>query len=102
MSKIIRQSIVKSSKNIRTFLQQRMEELNLTPAAVVKDAQERGRKIDSASLSKYLHNPDSVGGLPEETITWVAERWGINLYLNVTMPPYNEENALKRLKIIFG
>lgn len=114
MSKKIRQSIVKSSKSIRVYLEQRMTELSLTPSAVVKDAKERGVKIDSASLSKYLHTPDSVGGLPEEAILFLALRWGIKVHLvvgtptivnnkmSISLPPYDEEEALKQVKAIFG
>lgn len=112
--KVARKSIIKSSKSIRTFLQQRMNELSLTPAFVVKDAKDRGIKIDSASFSKYLHKEESSGGLPEESILFLAIRWGININLivgtatisdgklKVSLPKYDEAKALKQLKTIFG
>ncbi len=102
MAKTIRRSIIKDSKVIRNFIQQRMKELNLSPSQIVKDAQEKGCKIDSASFSKYLHKSDSAGGLSEESILFIAIRWGLFIHLNVSLPEYNEQEALNKLNTIFG
>ncbi len=91
-----------------------MTELNLTPSAVVKDAKEKGCKIDHASLSKYLHKEDERGGLSEEAILFLAVMYDIDINLivgtativnnklQVSLPPYNEAKALNKLKAIFG
>lgn len=114
MSTNTKKSIVKKSESIRTFLQQRMAELNLKPADIVKDAIERDVKIDNASFSRYMKHGDVKGSLSEEAIVWLCCRWGIKIQLivgslvitdgklKVTLPPYNEQKALEKLNTVFG
>lgn len=109
-----KRSIVKDSKVIHKFLLQRIEELKLKPADIIKDASVRNMKIESASLSKYLKHGNVKGGLSEEAIIWLCIRYGVPIALMVgspkieggkitgtNLPAYNEEVALATLKIIF-
>jgi len=107
-------SIIKDSKSIRAFLLQRIEELNLSPADIIKDAESRGRKIENASLSKYMNHGNVRGALSEDIIVWLATRWGVDISLmvgtpklvggklKIELPQYDESKALSRLKTIFG
>ena len=78
---------------------------------LIKDANERGMKITSSRLSKYLKGES--GGITEEQILWVATRLGvfinvgygkpviINGKLSYEITPYSEDECINRLKIIF-
>lgn len=107
-----RKSIVKDSTKIHSFLLQRIEELKLKPAAIIKDAAGLGMKIENASLSKYMKNGNCKGGLSEETIVWLCIRYGIDLKLIVgsiklegkmeaILPAYDEAKAITKLKTLF-
>lgn len=112
MEKKTRKSIVKDSQKIYQFILQRIGELKLKPATIIKDAKDRGMKIESASLSKYLLHGNCKGSLSEEAIVWICTRYGIDLKLVVgtikvtgkmesLLPPYNEKKALEKLKLFF-
>lgn len=112
-SKEIKKSIIKDSSSIREFIKQRIKELDLKPAGIIKDAGERNMKIESAALSRYLKNGNCKGSLSEENIVWLCLRYGIDVMLiagtpkikdnklKIELPPYNEEQALAKLKLIF-
>lgn len=109
----VKSSIIKDSKQIHSFLLQRMSELKLKAADIVKDAEERGFKVDSSSLSRYLKSGNVKGSLSEEAIIWLCIRYGIDLMLlagtpkivegklRIELPKYNEAVALAKLKVIF-
>lgn len=100
-------SIVKDSSALRDALEKRLIELypnngnGFKQNLVIKDAEERGFKIAAAPLSKYFKGIDK-GSLSEIQIVWLALRYGIDLLLRVNAKPFNEVEALNKLKIIFG
>jgi hypothetical protein len=107
-------SIVKDSKSIYSCLLKRIEQLKLRPSDIIKDAEKHGKKIESASLSKYLKHGNVKGALSEELIIWLSFRWGIDVFLmvgtpkvvdgklKIELPEYDEEKAIAKLKLIFG
>lgn len=109
-----KRSVIKDSSTIRESLIQRMQELNMKPSDLVKDAETLGRKIDNGALSKYVNHGNVKGALSEEDVVWIATRWGIDIQLvvgkikivqgklNIVLAPYKEEEAINKLKLIFG
>lgn len=107
-------SIIKDSKTIHSFILKRIKELELTPASIIKDAEGFGRKIEAASLSKYINHGNINGALSEDNIIWLSTRWGVDITLmvgtptlvdgklKINLPEYNEKKALAKLKTIFG
>jgi len=100
-------SIVKESSALRKALEKRLLELypngrgGFNQAVVIKDAEERGFKIAAAPLSKYFKGIEK-GSLSEIQIVWLSLRYGIDLLLRISDKPFNEAEALTKLKIIFG
>ncbi len=100
-------SIVKDSSALRDALEKRLIELypnngnGFKQNLVIKDAEERGFKIAAAPLSKYFKRIDK-GSLSEMQIVWLSLRYGIDLLLRVNAKPFDEAEALTKLKNIFG
>ena len=99
----MRQSIVKSSNIVRKVLIARLNQLNIKPVDVVKDAELRGRpSITKAKLSVYLTKTNPKNGLKEEDIIWLGLRYCIDLTLSVKALTYNEEDAINNLNKYFN
>jgi len=97
-----KQCIIKSSLSIRSKILQRIRELDLTNVEICEEAEKFGRKIGQGALSRYLkHGAYKESGLSQENIIWVCVRYSIDIKLKVTLQPYNEEMALKRLEKTF-
>ena len=104
--------IVKSSEIIRTSLQKRIKELNLSLTAISLDAKKRNYKISIHSLSRFFGQSDK-NNLSEDNIIWLCYRYGIFVTLHVgsvkyennkiimKIPPYNEGKCLNILNILF-
>jgi len=100
------------NNTLRQAIIDRIKELNMSYAELLKDAAERGMKIAPARISKYVKN--KYGGMTEEQVLWVATRLGIYINLNLgkltvdggvpkfKITPYNEQEALKTLNRIFA
>lgn len=114
-------SIVKDSTRLRTALHDRFKYLypsnhknGFKAESVIKDAGERGFKITASSLSRYVNGDVNKNSLSENQIIWLAYRYGIPVQLAIGKPvvkddkvlfeigPFNETEALKILKLIFG
>lgn len=114
-------AIIKESSKLRTAIHQRLKELypsnrghGFVNSAVVKDAEERGIKITPETLSRYISGNKDKGSLSEAQIIWLAYRYYIPVQLNIgiakmvdgkvqfEIPKYNELEALRMLKLIFG
>lgn len=109
-------SLVKDSSNVRETLLKRWEEMKLNPGQILLDARLKGMKFNFAQLSRYMHHGNVQNSLTEESIIWLCVRYGINLKLLVgkftvdlqdkkvkmVIEPYNEEQCLKNLKLIFN
>ena len=101
-------SLVKDSVLVRNKLHDRLKELYPTNlgygfknAEVIKDATERSFKIAPEQLSRYFGDKPK-NGLSESQIIWLCIRYGITIKLQVDKPHFNELEALKKLKLIFG
>lgn len=105
-----------SHPEIHEQLHKRWKELGLKPAAIMRDAQERGMNIDGPRLSVYkkmLQTGKTNGGLTFEQLTWLCIRYGIYININIGQPiiengklewkvlPYDELKALRHLSKAF-
>lgn len=102
-------SLVKDSKVLKKHIHDRLKELypsnvgfGFKNSAVVLDASERRFKIAPEQLSRYFSDKPQKNTLSEAQIIWLAVRYGINIQLLVTSPKFDEAEAIKKLKLIFG
>lgn len=101
-----------NNERLREEVLTRMEKLDFTAAFLCADAAERGMVIKPDRFSKYVKG--KKGGLTDEQLLWVATRLGIYINIHFGKPimregklewvisPYQEQECLNRLKIIFG
>ena len=101
-----------NNERLREEVLTRMEKLDFTAAFLCADAAERGMVIKADRFSKYVKG--KKGGLTDEQLLWVATRLGIYININIGKPvlsegklkwvisPYQEQECLNRLKLIFG
>jgi hypothetical protein len=113
-------SIVKDSERLKEELLKRLKELYPTNVGygfknsmVIKDAKERGVKIESGNLSRYF-GTSKKNGLSEEQLIWLAYRYGIMIQLSIGTPiikdgkisfevgKFNEAKSLQILKLLYG
>ena len=113
-------SIVKDSDRLKEELLKRLKELYPTNvgygfknSAVVKDASERGVKIEAGQLSRYF-GKGKKNILSEEQLLWLSYRYGIFIQLSIGTPiirdnkiyfeveKFNEAKSLQILKLIYG
>jgi len=95
----VKRCIVKDSKAIRSLLEDRFLELELTGKAIVDDAISHGyNKIKPETLSRYRKTGNTIGSLTQQDIAWLCYRYGIEFNLVVESIPYNEKESLKTLK----
>lgn len=98
------------NKEIKDALLSRWKELDLNQADITRDAEKRApdMKITTSRLSCYLH--DKPAGLREDSLYWLCVRYGIPVKIVIgesvgeskyTIPPYDEEACLKKLKTEF-
>ncbi len=97
---------------LREEVLERMNKLDFTASFLCTDAAERGMVIKPDRFSKYVKG--KKGGLTDEQLLWVATRLGIYVNIHLGKPkivkdkiewiisPYQEQECLNRLKIIFG
>ena len=103
-------SLVKDSKVLKKHIHDRLKELYPSNAesgfknsSVIKDAKERGFKIDAGQISRYFNGKaDQQNKLSENQVIWLAIRYGIHFELLIDKPKFNEAEALNKLKQIFG
>lgn len=102
-------SLVKESKVLKKHIHERLKELypsnvgfGFKNSAVVLDASERRFKIAPEQLSRYFSDKPQKNTLSENQVIWLAIRYGIKFELLVDKPPFDEAEALKKLKLIFG
>lgn len=96
---------------LRKELIKRWGELDLKTSDIIRDANERGRKLHAAQMSRYIKG--EKGGPREEDILWLSYRWGIPVRMSVgtavvtegkityEIRPYNESECLESLKKVF-
>lgn len=94
---------------LREKILERLRELEFSQSFIVNDASERGMKIASDRLSRYLNNKEG-GMITEDQLIWLATRLGIDVSVNLgklvvdgdsanfIIPPYNELSVLNMLK----
>lgn len=102
-------SIVKSSSKAKELLLLRLKELypsnighGFKNSSVIKDAEERKFTIAPEQLSRFFSDKKQKSTLSENQIIWLCIRYGIDLRLQVTSLKFDEAEALKKLKLIFG
>lgn len=96
---------------LRSHILKRIEELGWRDSDLLRDADERGMKIDPSRWSKYRKNQS--GQITDETLFWIATRLGIDINIRIGKPvvkegqidwvvaPYDELQILKRLKQLY-
>lgn len=107
-------SVIKTNQKIRQSIIDRINNLKLTQQDVINDAAMRGYKLPVDMISRYLKHGDMKGSLREDQIVWLATRYGVFINLTIGTPEidengrikfaikdYNEEESLKRLKLLF-
>ena len=92
---------------LREQIIKRLAEIGWKDSDLIKDAEERGRKIEPSSWTKYKKN--KAGQIKDDTLVWVATRLGIDIALrfgkpvfdgksiNWKIPPFDELAALTKL-----
>lgn len=97
---IVRRCIVKDSKDIRTLLEERFTELELSSTEIIADAHKRGYvALQKSPLSRYRNSGNVKGTLTQEDIIWLCFRYGISVNLiSAAKQPYIEKDCLKLLK----
>jgi hypothetical protein len=100
------------SKQIKEHLFKRLEELGMTPADLIKDANERGMTITPSAFSKYKQG--KKGGITDNQLLYLCCRLYIPIKLVIgeqkiiggsivnVVPKYSELEALKLVKRIYG
>ena len=85
-------SIIKDSDTLKQALLTRLKELYPTNlgygfknSSVVKDALERGIKIEAGQLSRYF-GKSRKNVLSEDQLIWLSYRYGISIQLSIGTP----------------
>lgn len=103
--------LVENNK-LKEIILERLEKLDMKPAELIKDANERGQNITPSAFSKYKQG--KKGGITDDQALWISTRLNIPIKLVIgeqkivggkiinVLPPFNELEALKRLSKIFG
>ncbi len=109
-----KKSLVKQSSTIKKVLKERLDKLGLKYTQVVVEAERFGQNnIKVETLSRYFSGSVS-NALTEESIIFLAYRYGISITLlvgtptivdgklSVVIPPYDEKIALSKTIKLFG
>ena len=78
---------------LREKILERLKELEFTQSFIVNDASERGMKIASDRLSRYLNNKEG-GMITEDQLIWLATRLGIDVSVNLGILVYEKDKAM--------
>lgn len=99
------------NSKLKELIFERLKEIDMSPAELIKDASERKMKITASSFSKYKLG--KKGALTDTQILWVATRLNIPIHLSFGTPhregdkikykltKYSEIAALTNLKKVF-
>lgn len=89
----------------------RLKELDLKDHELIKDAEERGQKIEASRWTKYKKN--KAGGITDDTLVWISTRLGIDIAIrfgkpvfdgtniNWTIQKYDELSIIKKLNQMY-
>lgn len=109
----IRKMNIVTNPEIREELIKRWKELDMKPAHVIKDAEERGIHITASRMSNYI-NGKIEGAVSQYHLHWLCTRYCVFINFNLGKPQivegklkfviskYNELEALSRLNKEFG
>lgn len=98
--------LIKESPIIHKSLLKRWEELEQYPAAIIKDAEERGMTLTKSQMSNYYKNRTH---LTQKQVLWLCLRYGIPIQITIgsptiesekikyIIPQYNELECIKNL-----
>lgn len=97
---IVRKCIIKDSFEIRSLLEQRFTELELSSVDIVEDAHKfKQTSICKANLSRYRNSGNTKGTLSQEDIIWLCTRYGVKVdVVSAKIEPYNETICLKNVR----
>lgn len=97
-----KQCMVKQSSTILKELRKRLfDELGLSQAQIVAEAERFNQvNIKAGTLSRYFKGV-TENSLTQESIIFLCTRFGIIITLNVKPVPYNEQDCLNRIKLLF-
>lgn len=96
-----KRSIIKQSTNIREKLQTRFEELGFSYTQITAEATRFGQtNINVSTLSRYFSG-QTKNSLTESSIIFLCYRYGIVVSANVNVLPYNENECIKNVLLIF-
>jgi len=97
---------------LRSEVLKRLREMHWKDADLIRDGEERGCKISASCWTKYKKN--KKGQITDDVLFWICTRIGINVVrrygnpiwngtkLIWVIPPYNEIEALTKLKEMYG
>lgn len=109
----IRKMNIVTNPEIREELIKRWKELDMKPAHVIKDAEERGIHITASRMSNYI-NGKIEGAVSQHHLHWLCTRYCVYINFNLGKPKlvdgrlqfviskYDELEALSRLNKEFG
>lgn len=86
---MIHRCIVKDNDKVRETLNNRFKKLLLTNRAITSDANQKGRKFNEASLSRYRNHGNIPGAILTDDVIWLCDRYNIKLKLIVTKGKLN-------------
>lgn len=94
-------SIIKDSEKLKEELLKRLKEVypsgskfGFKNSMVVKDAQERGFKIDAGQISRYFSSKKQNNQLSEEQLVFLSFRYGIMLQLAIGVPVVKDDKVV--------
>ena len=102
-----KKDLIRSNRDIQESLFIRITELNLTLAQIEQDAIAMARPtIKVSRLSAYFRNNEQgkqpSGGLTQEDVLWLCERYGIDVKINVVLKAYNERTFKQNITRKYG
>ena len=97
---------------LREQVLKRLAEIHWKDADLIKDANERGVKLEASRWTKYKKNKS--GQITDEVLLWICTRIGIDVCVRFgkpvfdgkkitwVIPKFDELEALTKLKQIYG
>lgn len=97
-----RKCLIRSNKDIKQTLYDRITQAGLTYSEVVKEARETyGRRFTVPMLSRYFNFEDVELScqIAQEDVIWLCDRYGIRVYITVkklTSKDFHNKQKIKR------
>lgn len=72
---------------LREQILKRLSEIGWKDSDLIKDADERGQKIEASRWTKYKKNKN--GQITDDTLVWIAVRLGIDIAIRFGKPVFD-------------